>query len=273
MPKNSRSTEDSPFTEKTSTTDAAGAGAKVAMGCLYGIGVGPGDPELLTLKALKAIRKAPVICVPQASNRRDSYALSIVAEYIKPEQEIMRVPFPTDDADGAAQVWREASVMVVERLENGQDVAFLTEGDPMLFSTFSYVLAGVRELCPDASVQIIPGVSSVMAAAASSQVPLATHGQRLAILPAAYGLDDLSEATSNFDTVVLMKVSPNIAKTLADLEELGLTGQSIYVRRVTTDREKVIKDLTEITDEDLDYFSLLIVKGNPKKRRVKDTKE
>ena len=234
-------------------------------GCLYGIGVGPGDPELLTLKALKALQKVPVICVPQAANRRESYALSIVKDYVKSEQEILRAPFPTDDAEGAAQVWREASKLVAERLKKGQDVAFLTEGDPMLFSTFSYVLAGVKELCPEAPVVIIPGVSSVMAAAASSGVPLATHGQRLAILPAAYGLDDLSEATSKFDTVVLMKVSPNIVKTLADLEELGLTGQSTYVRRVSTDREKVIKDVTKITEEDMDYFSLLIVKGNPPK--------
>ena len=244
---------------------AARSSETEGLGCLYGIGVGPGDPELLTLKALKALQKAPVICVPQAANRRDSYALSIVNGYVKPEQEILRLPFPTDDAEGAAQVWREASVMVVERLKKGQDVAFLTEGDPMLFSTFSYVLFGVQDLCPDAPIEIIPGVSSVMAAAASSQVPLATHGQRLAILPAAYGLDDLAEATSNFDTVVLMKVSPNIAETLADLEELGLTGQSTYVRRVTTDREKVIKDVTKITDEDLDYFSLLIVKGRSEK--------
>ena len=103
----------------------------------------------------------------------------------------------------------------------------------------------------------------MMAAAASCGISLATHGQRLAILPAAYGLDDLSEATSKFDTVVLMKVSPDIVKTLADLEELGLTRQTTYVRRVGTDREKVIKDVTSIKDEDLDYFSLLIVKGNP----------
>jgi len=234
------------------------------LGCLYGIGVGPGDPELITLKALKALQRAPVICVPQAANRLDSYALSIVKEYVKPEQEILRAPFPTDDADGAAQVWWEASRLVVERLQQGQDVAFLTEGDPMLFSTFSYVLEGVQELCPDARVEIIPGVSSVMAAAASSGVPLVTHGQKLAILPAAYGLEELSEATSNFDTVVLMKVSPVIVKALADLEGLGLTGNSTYVRRVSTDREKVIRDVTEIKDEDMDYFSLLIVRGNSK---------
>lgn len=237
-----------------------------SIGCLYGIGVGPGDPELITLKALKALQKVPVICVPQAANRRESYALSIVKDYVKPEQEILRAPFPTDSEEGAAQVWREASRLVTERLRQGQDVAFLTEGDPMLFSTFSYVLAGVQEMCPEAPIVIIPGVSSVMAAAASSGVPLVTHGQRLAILPAAYGLDDLAEATSNFDTVVLMKVSPTMVKALANLEELGLTGQSTYVRRVTTDQEKVIKDITQITDEDLDYFSLLIVKGKGKKQ-------
>jgi len=137
----------------------------------------------------------------------------------------------------------------------------------MLFSTFSYVLTGVQELCPEARVEIIPGVSSVMAAAASSGVPLVTHGQKLAILPAAYGLDDLAEATSNFDTVVLMKVSPIIVKALADLEELGLTGSSTYVRRVSTDREKVIRDVTQIKDEDMDYFSLLIVKGKTKETK------
>lgn len=235
------------------------------IGCLYGIGVGPGDPELITLKALKALQTVPVICVPQASNRRDSYALTIVKDYVKPEQEILRAPFPTDDADGAAQTWIEASKLVVERLVKGQDVAFLTEGDPMLFSTFSYVLDGVKELCPEAPVVIIPGISSVMAAAASAGEPLVTHGQKLAILPAAYGLDDLSEATSNFDTVVLMKVSPIIVKTLADLEGLGLTKQTTYVKRVTTEREKVIRDVTEIKDEDMDYFSLLIVKSNPEK--------
>ena len=231
-------------------------------GCLFGIGVGPGDPELITLKALKALRKAPVICVPQAANRSDSYALSIVSEYVNPTQEILRVPFPTDDADGASQAWHEASELVVQKLRDGHDVAFLTEGDPTLFSTFSYVLAGVQELCPDIPVEIIPGVSSVMAAAASSGTPLVTHGQKLAILPAAYGLEELSETTSNFDTVVLMKVSPVIVKALAELEGLGLTGNSTYVRRVSTEHEKVIRDVTAIKEEDMDYFSLLIVKGN-----------
>ena len=232
-------------------------------GTFYGVGVGPGDPELLTLKAQRVLKDVSIVFVPQSETSRDSFAFSIASQFIDAEkQRITPIMFPTDDADGAAQVWKDASDRIAEDLLKGDDVAFITEGDPMLFSTCSYVLTGVKEINPEATVVIIPGISSVMASAASSGEPLVTHGQKLAILPATYGLDDLSEATSNFDTVVLMKVSPIIVKTLAELEELGLTKQSTYVRRVTTDREKVIRDVTQIKEEDMDYFSLLIVRGN-----------
>ena len=232
-----------------------------AVGRLYGVGVGPGDPELLTIRAQKVLQHVPVICVPQASNQRDSIALGIVKEFLKSEQEIVRLSFPTDDADAASGVWREAAKTVIARLEQGQDVAFITEGDPMLYSTFSYVSAGVVEMCPAAPIEIVPGVSSVMAAAAQAQVPLSLGGQRLAILPAVYGIDDLSEAAAGFDTLVLMKVSPVLVKALANLEELGLKGQSTYVRRATTAQERVVRDLSKLEDDDLDYFSVLIVKN------------
>jgi precorrin-2/cobalt-factor-2 C20-methyltransferase len=131
----------------------------------------------------------------------------------------------------------------------------------MLYSTFSYVLAGVAEICPTASIEIVPGVSSVMAAAARAQVPLATQEQRLAVLPAVYGIDDLAEVASGIDTLVLMKVSPILVQALANLEALGLKGRSTFVRRVTTARERVVYDLSELGDEDLDYFSILIVQN------------
>ena len=231
------------------------------MGRLYGVGVGPGDPELLTVRAQKVLQQVPVICVPQAANRNDSIALGIVQGLLRPEQEILRLPFPTDAADAASVVWRAASGMVAQRLERGQDAAFITEGDPMLYSTFSYVLAGVAEICPTASIEIVPGVSSVMAAAARAQVPLATQEQRLAILPAVYGIDDLAEVASGIDTLVLMKVSPILVQALANLEGLDLKGRSTFVRRVTTARERVVYDLSELGDEDLDYFSILIVQN------------
>ncbi len=231
-----------------------------AYGRLYGVGVGPGDPELLTLKALRVIQKVPVLCVPQSETRQESYALGIVREFLDPaKQEVLRVPFPTDDAAGAAAAWLGCASTIADRLLKGQDVAFLTEGDPMLYSTFAYVLAGIREQHPDLQAEIVPGVSSVMAAAAAAGVPLGSNGQRLAILPAVYGIDDLSEAIANYGTIVLMKVSRTLIKAVANLENLGLAGRGVFVRRATTPGEKVIRDLHELSEEDLDYFSLLII--------------
>ncbi len=230
-------------------------------GCLYGVGVGPGDPELVTLKAMRVLQEVPIICVPQAETSQDSYALEIVRSYLdQDKQEILRLTFPTDDAEAAGEVWRGAADQIGERLSRSQDVAFITEGDPMLYSTFSYVLDAVCQHYPDARIEIVPGVSSVMAAAASSGVPLVTHGQRLAILPAVYGIDDLSEAIANYDTIVLMKVNRTLLQALANLEQLGLAGKGIYVRRASTAREEVVRDLSTLSEEDLDYFSLLIIK-------------
>ena len=230
-------------------------------GTLYGVGVGPGDPELLTLKALRILEQVPVVCAPQSETSQESYALDIVRQFlVEGKQEILRIPFPTDDAEGAAAVWRDAADTLGEYLLQGKDVAFITEGDPMLYSTFAYVLESVCTQYPGISVEIIPGVSSVMAAAASAGVPLVTHGQRLAILPAVYGIDDLSEAIASYDTVILMKVNRTLLQALANLEQLGLAGKGIYVRRASTAREEVVTDLGRLSDEDLDYFSLLIIK-------------
>jgi precorrin-2/cobalt-factor-2 C20-methyltransferase len=233
----------------------------LGIGRLYGVGVGPGDPELLTLKARRVLQQVPIVAVPQAETSTESYALNIVGEFLDPEkQEILRIPFPTDDEDAAGHVWRSAAEILAKRLNAGQDVAFITEGDPMLYSTFSYVLESIRTNHPEISVEIVPGVSSVMAAAASAVAPLVTHGQRLAILPAVYGIDDLREAIANYDTIVLMKVNRTLLQALANLEKLGLAGKGIYVRRASTAREQVVRDLQQLSEEDLDYFSLLIIR-------------
>jgi precorrin-2/cobalt-factor-2 C20-methyltransferase len=237
------------------------SGATQPTGCLYGVGVGPGDPELLTLKAQRVLSQAPVICAPQSDTAQESYAFNIVRDIIDPaKQEILRFQFPTDDADEAAGVWRTAADAIAQRLRRGQDVAFITEGDPMLYSTFAYVLEAMRSENADLPVQIVPGVSSVMAAAASASVPMVTHGQRLVILPAVYGIDDLKEAIASYDTVVLMKVNRTLVQALANLENLGLAGKAIYVRRATTAHEQVVRDLDQLSEEDFDYFSLLIIR-------------
>ncbi len=239
----------------------AGNQAAAKPGRLFGVGVGPGDPELLTLKALRVVQAAPVIFVPQSETQTDSYALGIIRELLDFEkQEIVRLVFPTGDPGKAASVWRDAAHTAVKRLQTGQDVAFITEGDPMLFSTFSYVLEAATAGNPGIAVEIIPGVSSITAGAATGRIPLAAPGQRLAVLPAVYGVDDLSEAAANYDTIVLMKVNRALMKSLAHLESIGLAGNAIYVRRASTPTERVVDDLGRLSEEDMDYFSLLIIR-------------
>ncbi len=230
-------------------------------GTFYGVGVGPGDPELLTVKASKLLQRVPVICARQTEPARGSYALDVVQDLLdEARQEVLRLSLPADGSVGTTQAWRSAAEAIAERLRLGQDVAFITEGDPMLYSTFSHLLEQVPSVEPDVLVEVIPGVSSVMAAAASSGVPLVTHGQRLAILPAVYGIDDLREAIRNYETIVLMEVNRTLIDALANLEKLGLAGKAIYVRRATTQREQVVQDIHQLSEEDFDDFSLLIIK-------------
>ena len=230
-------------------------------GRLYGVGVGPGDPELLTLKAQRILQSVPLICVPQAETSSDSYALNIIRQFLDlDKQEILRFRFPTNDEERAGQAWSQAAEVLAERLQQGQDAAFVAEGDPMLFGTFSYVLESIRDKHPELPVEVVPGVTSVTAAAASALTPLVCHGQSLAILPAAYGLDSLRDAVATHDTVVLMKVNRTLLKAMAELDSLGLEGKSVYVKRASTDREEVVRDLGKLAGEKLDYFSLLIIR-------------
>ncbi|HCG90678.1 MAG TPA: precorrin-2 C(20)-methyltransferase [Dehalococcoidia bacterium] len=231
------------------------------IGTFYAVGVGPGDPELLTQKATRILNNVPVICTPVARTSAESYALSIVRGAINLDnKEIITSEFPTDDESAAQSVWKEAANSIIQHLNAGTDVAFITEGDPMIYSTVSYVLEVIRDECLGVTIEVIPGISSPMAAASSAGIPLVKHGQKLAILPYVYGIDDLREAISNYDTIVLMKVNKLLLGALSNLEQLGLLGRTTYVRRASTDTEKIVRNLNDLTEEDLDYFSLLIIR-------------
>ncbi len=216
---------------------------------------------MLTLKAQRLLQRVGVICFTQLDDGRESYALSVVREHLRGAQPAyLSITVPSDDTPVSEETWSDAAARIGAHLNEGQDVAFITEGDPMLYSEFSYLLDSVRAAFPEVKTEVMPGVSSVMAAAASAGVPLVTHGQRLAILPTVYGIDDLREAITNYDTIVLMEVNRTLLDSLANLEKLGLAGKAVYVRRATTQREEVVQDLQELTQEDFDYFSVLIIK-------------
>lgn len=227
-------------------------------GKLFGVGVGPGDPGLLTMKAVDTIRRAPIVAVPYTSSQEDSLALKIVSMYLKHQTEIVFLHFPmVRDEIQRQQYRRSAAEQIAEFLNQGKDVAFLTEGDPSIYSTFTYLL---KLLAGDFIVEIIPGISSVMASAAEAQQPLTIGDQRLAVLPATFeNMDDLGDILDSFDTVVLMKVNSVIEEVTAALKQKGLLDSAILVERASINQCRVITEFQQIKNGQIHYLSQLII--------------
>jgi precorrin-2/cobalt-factor-2 C20-methyltransferase len=232
------------------------------MAKIYAVGVGPGDPELLTRKAERILREVPVICAPTANPADSSYALSIVEQFLdRSRQEVIVQVFPMrKDQTGLAEFWEMAAAEVAERVRRGNDVAFITIGDPFLYSTFLYLYRIFRERYPDIPVEVVPGISSINAAAVAAGLPLGMAAERIAIIPAAFAEENLRRTLSEFDTVVLMKVSRVFDGIYALLQELGLEHKAVFVSRVGAPEEEVVFDLETLVGRKLDYLSLLIVK-------------
>ncbi len=231
-------------------------------GKLYGIGVGPGDPGLITLKAASIIKAVPVIIAPKPGEESESLALAVVREHIDlSRQKVITPLFPMsmrkDVLEGA---WAEAARAAADELLNGLDVAFLTIGDPSLYSTYSYILGRIRIIVPDLTSETIPGISSINLAAAKAGIDLALGRERLAVMPPGRDMEEVKKAVRDFDTVVLMKVNRDFGGLKNMLKEEGRDGKAVYVRRAGTERELIIRGLDNVRDEDVDYFSLVIVK-------------
>ena len=236
--------------------------SKERPGRLYGVGVGPGDPELLTLKAARILRESPVIITPQAEGTNESVAFNIVKDLVDPSrQQVVPASFPIAVGKPPDEAWSEAVEQIARYVRAGKDVAFLTQGDPMLYSSFTYVMVGIKSRYPEVPVEVVPAVSSINAAAASAQMPLVSHGERLAVLPAMYGLDNLRDALEQFDTVVLMKVNRTTLETVSKLNRDGRLRRGVLVTWATTPEEKVVYDLDQLSSQDPKYFSLLILSG------------
>lgn len=232
------------------------------MAKIYAVGVGPGDPELLTRKAERILRSVPVVCAPTASPGDSSYALSIVEPFLdRARQEILVRIFPMrKEEEELAPFWEETAREVAERVAAGKDVAFVTIGDPFLYSTFLYLFRIFRERYPEIPIEVVPGISSVSAASAATGLPLGLAADRIAILPATFEEEGLRRTLAEFDTVVLMKVSRVFDRVYALLAELGLEKKGAFVRRVGSAEEEVVFDLSSLLGKKLDYLSLLIVK-------------
>jgi precorrin-2/cobalt-factor-2 C20-methyltransferase len=232
------------------------------MAKIYAIGVGPGDSELLTRKAERILHSVPVICAPTAGPIDSSYALSIIEPLLdRNRQEVIIQVFPMrKDQDGLDEYWETAAAEVADRVRGGSDVAFITIGDPFIYSTFLYLYRILREKYPDIPVEVVPGVSSINAAAIAAGIPLGLASERIAIIPAAFEEKELRNILNHFETVVLMKVSRVFDGIYALLKELGLEKKCAFISRVGTPEEEVVFDLERLLGQKLDYLSLLIVK-------------
>lgn len=237
-----------------------------AAGTLYVIGVGPGDPGLLTLRAAEILKAVPVLCVPKGREEGSSLALSIVQGAIDVEgKEVIEAHFPmrkTREVEHAAELdakWNGTVNAVLGRLGRGTDVAFITLGDPTVYSTFFYLRDRLRTVRPGLRIELVPGVSSINAAAASAGISLSLADEKVAIVPATYG-DDLRDLLDKFDTVVLMKVHRVFDKVRQSVEDAGLLDRAVYVVRASMPDEKVFHDLGQVLEGDRDYFSMVIVR-------------
>lgn len=245
-----------------------GLRTKIPPGTLYGIGVGPGDPDLLTIKAAQVLGEVPVLAVPVSQVDGESYALTTVASFLQPGQIVRKLHFPMVRDVAARERYRKAAAQAIAaELQTGRDVAFLTEGDPMLHSTFIYVL---RHLPSSLTVEVVSGVSSITAAAAQAGIPLVNADQRLAILPATGGdLGYLRQALRDFDTVVLLKVHCLLDQLIDLLDEMSLAERAVLVERATHPLGRVVRDVRTLRGSPVHYLSLLIVRS----KSWKDTED
>jgi precorrin-2/cobalt-factor-2 C20-methyltransferase len=237
-------------------------------GTFYVIGVGPGDPELLTLKALRLLSSCQTLIVPKGHENGNSTALAIIEKVVPlAGKEIIEIHFPmkkirmaeaTDPEVDAA--WHRAASEVITRIKAGHNVAFPTLGDPAIYSTGIYTCQTLLELAPDIKTVIVPGVSAIGACAASAGIPLCQGDDMMAVVPATFDNQKLTEVLNSFQTVVLMKVHRVMERIVRLLTEQGLLDHAVLVERTAQDRERIIYDLTTVQPDELHYFSTIIVR-------------
>lgn len=232
---------------------------------LFAVGVGPGDPELLTLKAVRILRETGTIAVPRGRENGVSLALGIIGKAVDlTGKTIIDIHFPMSRNVGA-EALKPAAGRILDVLRNGEDAAFVTLGDPAVYSTFFRLREAILLLDPAVRIEIVPGVTSVTAAAAAAGRRLTISGEKLAVLP-AFCRDDLIDILSRFETVCIMKAGSAFREIKKMLEEAGLAEDAVCVSRTGMQGE-FVRAVTDINNDfwGLDYFSTIIVSGRGRK--------
>jgi len=233
-------------------------------GTLYGIGVGPGDPELVTLKAVKVLQRVPHIFASSSTKNSYSIALNIVRPHLNGAG-IEHLPFPMSLEPRVVQTaWERNARRVLEVLETGSDAGFITLGDPLTYSTFGYLLKTIKRLQPEVRVITIPGITSYSAAAALTHIPLTEGEESFYLVSGALGAEKLREVVEKSDNIVMMKTYRHFDEIYRALEEMDLLDRATCICRCGLEGETVVENLRDLKGQSLPYLSMIIIKKKGK---------
>ncbi len=237
---------------------------------LTAVGLGPGDPELITLKGLRAIEAASLIFVPRSQDGEQSLALRIAQPWLHPErQQVVELALPmTRNPAQLVAAWQGAADQIAQNLaavgQKNPCGVYLLLGDPLLYGTFTYIWGELVARHPHIGIEIIPGITSFAAAAARGQFLLCATSDRVAILPASYETDaaQLCRLLTDYETVIMLKVGPVLPQILAAVEEMGLLDSTLYAERVGMPEELIAvgPEVRALHNQRRPYLSLLIVR-------------
>ena len=230
------------------------------LGILYGISVGTGDPDLITVKGLRILQTVDIVTFPQGIGDKLGVAEKIIRQWLKPQQTTIALDFPyVREQDILESAWQKSAKIIWQYLQQGKNVAFACEGDVSFYSTFTYLANTLKQLHPEAIIETVPGVCSPTAAASDLQIPLTVRNQRLTILPAIYTVADLETALDSAEVVVLLKVSSVYQQVWQILKKRGLLESSWIVEKASCRDRKIYRNLQLHPDLKLPYFSLLLI--------------
>lgn len=230
-------------------------------GTLFGIGIGPGDPDLITLRGVRLLSSCHHVVVPKAAEAAESVALRIIRSHLNPAAEVHELVFPmTTQQDRLTARWRESAAYVQSILSRGEDVCFPTLGDTFLYSTYIYLVRALRSLEPELRIVTIPGVTAFSAVAAVTEFPVGEGKRSVTIIPTADDLTDLREALERPGTVVIMKVGKRLEAVLDLLEEHNIMESSVFAAHVGMPNEHVETDLRQLRGrgERTGYLSIIL---------------
>ena len=229
-------------------------------GDFYGIGVGPGDSELLTVKAVRIIKSVDCIFAPRADSKASSLALDIVSDICDGKRVVEQVYPMVKDKAQLETAWLASANEIKREIDAGNSVAYLTIGDPLTFSTYCYLLQQLSKIIPSENINTIPGITSYNAAASMANFSLIEQNERLAIIPVSRDVSELRPILESFDTVILMKVAKKLDQVIDLLEEMNLIDNSLFASYVGFNNENITRDISSLKGSGKGYLSVIIVR-------------